>query len=511
LTQRFDRCRLERPAQVVLVDETVRLTAGTLIDLGDTLAAGLADLGTGPGDVVAFQLPCWWEAAVVSCAAFRLGATLSPLPTNVSTDELAVLVDQARPRVLFAEGDRGGPDARHGVATMFVTVRSEAPGPVSFEDLISREGSAPAGRAGDAPGPALLLFTSGSTGRPKGVLHGGPGLLAKIDDLSRAHELTHEDVVLAPYAPFHIGGIVYNLLMPLGIGTRAVLMGRWDAGRALDALDDEGVTFVSAVPTQFHQLLAHGRFRPERVERVRLAALGGTRVVPEDVELVERTFEAVAKRSYGSTEVPTVTTSRNDDPLTTRANTDGRPIGSAQLLVVDDRGSPLPASSEGELYVKGPSILLGYLDPVDDLEAFTGDGWFKTGDVATIDADGRLTITGRVKDLIIRGGENIAPGEIERWLIKHPAVDEVAVVGMPDPVMGERACAFVATRDPDFSFERMITWLRDNAVPVRKLPERLETRRALPTTSTGKVRKDLLRAEIARLCGQDVPADCPSE
>jgi cyclohexanecarboxylate-CoA ligase len=341
------------------------------------------------------------------------------------------------------------------------------------------------------------------------VLHGGPGLLAKIDDLSRAHELTREDVVLAPYAPFHIGGVVYNLLMPLGIGTRAVLMGRWDPGRALDALEGEGVTFVSAVPTQFHQLLSHERFQPARVERVRLAALGGTRVVPEDVELVERTFGAVAKRSYGSTEVPTVTTSRNNDPLLTRANTDGVPIGSAQLRVVDDRGRPLAASSTGELYVKGPSILLGYLDAAEDLDAFTVDGWFRTGDVASIDAEGYLTITGRVKDVIIRGGENIAPAEIERWLIKHPAVDEVAVVGMPDRVMGERACAFVATRDPDFSFEDMIAWLRHHAVGVRRLPERLEIRTSLPATPTGKIRKDLLRAEIARLCGQDVADDCP--
>jgi cyclohexanecarboxylate-CoA ligase len=485
------------------VDETVRLAAGTVVDLGDRLAAALAGIGTRPGDVIAFQLPCWWETAVVSCAAFRLGATLAPLPTDISPEDLGILLDQARPSVVFSDRDSGE------ASTLFVSVRSVTSGLLRFEDLVSRPATAQVPPPAGMPAAALLLFTSGSTGRPKGVLHGGPGLLAKIDDLSRAHELTHEDVVLAPYAPFHIGGIVYNLLMPLGIGARAVLMGRWDPGRALDAMDDEGVTFVSAVPTQFHQLLAHGRFGPQRVERIRLAALGGTRVVPEDVELVERTFGAVAKRSYGSTEVPTVTTSRNRDPLATRAGTDGAPIGSAQLLVVDDHGSPLPASSEGELYVKGPSILLGYLDPADNLEAFTRDGWFKTGDLARIDAEGYLTITGRVKDLIIRGGDNIAPAEIERWLIKHPAVDEVAVVGMPDRVMGERACAFVATRDPDFTFERMVAWLRGHAVPVRKLPERLEIRASLPTTANGKVRKDLLRAEIARLCDQDIPADCP--
>jgi cyclohexanecarboxylate-CoA ligase len=231
--------------------------------------------------------------------------------------------------------------------------------------------------------------------------------------------------------------------------------------------------------------------------------------VPEDVEFVGRSLSAVAKRSYGSTEVPTITTSRNQDPLATRANTDGAPIGCAQLLVVDDRGCALPALAEGELWVKGPEVLLGYLDSADEQEAFTDDGWFKTGDVARVDENGYLTITGRAKDIIIRGGENIVPAEIERWLIKHPAVEDVAVVGMPDRVLGERACAFVATGDGDFRFETMIAWLRDQGLAPYKLPERLEIRDVLPMTSTGKVRKDVLRAEIALLCGMSGASHIP--
>jgi cyclohexanecarboxylate-CoA ligase len=483
----------------VVVDGSVRLTAGQLLDLGDRLAVWLDGQRVGHGDVVAFQLPNWWEAVVIACATFRLGATLCPLATNLPPTDLARILPRATARVFFCSGD-GASAVGAEAGAISISVRSAPVGTPAFEDLISSPGSMPASQPRRDAGPALLLFTSGTSGNPKGVLHGDAGLLAKIDGLSQVHELSPSDVILAPYSLAHIGGMIYNLLMPLAIGPRAILMTRWDAGRALDLIAEQGVTFISAVPTNFHQVLAHPDFTPKQVDTVRLAALGGTRVVPEDVEFVGRSLSAVAKRSYGSTEVPTITTSRNLDPLATRANTDGAPIGCAQLLVVDDSGCALPASAEGELWVKGPEILLGYLDPADEQEAFTEDGWFKTGDFARVDENGYLTITGRAKDIIIRGGENIVPAEIERWLIKHPAVEEVAVVGMPDRVLGERACAFVATGDGDFGFETMIAWLRDQGLAPYKLPERLEIRDVLPMTSTGKVRKDVLRAEIALLC-----------
>ncbi len=503
LCERFDRGRLQRPGGVILVDEPVQLTSAQLLDLADALAVSLASLGVCAGDVIALQLPNWWETAVVCCAAFRLGATLAALPPHLPDEEEAALLRRGHPRVFFSS-DVGRLRARSDLAGTCVAVRSASPGLPSFGSLIQGGHTAPPPGPSRERAPALLLFTSGSTGRPKGVLHGAAALLAKVDDLSAAHELTADDVVLAPYLLSHIGGMVYNLLMPLGIGTRVVLMSQWDPGQALHAVERHGVTFVSAVPTHLHQMMAHESFSPSRVSTIRLAALGGTRVTADEVEVVERTFDAIGKRSYGSTEVPTITTSRNTDPLAKRANTDGAPIGSAQLLIVDERGTPVPPSVEGELCVKGPSILLGYLDPSDGEGAFTEDGWFRTGDLGRVDPDGYLTITGRIKDIIIRGGENLAPAEVERWLIKHPAVEEVAVVGMPDRVLGERACAFIATADDGFTFDIMIAWLRMHGVAPRKLPERLELRRALPTTSTGKVRKDLLRAEIAMLC-QDNP------
>ena len=484
---------------MVVIDGPVQLTAGRLVDLGDRLAGSLRRHGVGEGDVLSLQLPNWWEAVVIGCAAFRLGATLCPLPPNLPLPDLAAILARAKVRAFFCTGDGGPSRVGRDAGAVSISTRSVLVDTPAFDDLVSSGGSLPLPRRRRDGAPALLLFTSGTAGRPKGVLHGQAGLLSKIDGLSRAHELTCEDVTLAPYSVAHIGGMIYNVLMPLGIGTKAVLMARWDGGDAVDLVAEHGVTFLSAVPTHFHQMLAHASFASEKVESVRLAALGGTRVAPEEVDRVGRSFSAIAKRSYGSTEVPTITTSLNSDPLATRAGTDGTAIGAAQLIIVDDNGSELPPSVEGELWVKGPEILLGYLDPADDEESFAGDGWFRTGDVGWIDDAGYLTISGRARDIIIRGGENIAPAEIERWLMRHPAVDEVAVVGMPDPVLGERACAFVATGDPRFCFEDMIAWLRTQGLAPQKLPERLEIRESLPMTSTGKVRKEVLRGEIARL------------
>jgi cyclohexanecarboxylate-CoA ligase len=500
ISARFDRSSRARPDHAVVLEGGVGLTARASVELGMSVAEGLRTLGVGPGDVVAFQLPNWWEAVVIGCASFRLGATLCPFPPNLQLVEVAGMLCRAKARAFFCLGDEDAAQACCQSGATPISVRSTLIGMPAFEDLMTSPVSLRASNPSREGSVAVLLFTSGTGGQPKGVLHGEAGLLAKVDNLSRAHGLTGEDVLLAPYSLGHIGGVIYNLLMPLGIGTSVVLMDRWDAGKALDLIAEEGVTFLSAVPTHFHQMLAHPNFTSKQVQTVRLAALGGTRVAPEDVAVVGESFGAVAKRSYGSTEVPTVTTSRNSDPLSTRANTDGAPIGQTQLLIVDEDGSALASSGEGELWVKGPEILLGYLDPEDEEDAFTDDGWFKTGDMGRLDDAGYLTITGRAKDIIIRGGENITPAEIERWLMLHPAVDEVAVVAMPDRLFGERACAFVATSDRGFSFDAMITWLRDQGLATHKLPERLEIRESLPMTATGKVRKDVLRREIARLC-----------
>jgi non-ribosomal peptide synthetase component E (peptide arylation enzyme) len=187
--------------------------------------------------------------------------------------------------------------------------------------------------------------------------------------------------------------------------------------------------------------------------------------------------------------MPTLTSGPRHDPMDRVATTDGQVLGGSEIRIVDD----------GEIWCRGPELFAGYVDPTLNAEAFTPDGWFRTGDLGSLDDDGFLTVTGRKKDVIIRGGENISPQEVEAVLLEQPEVVEVAIVAMPDASMGEKACAFVIVRDASFDFNTMVARIRASGLAAFKIPERLEIRSDLPRTATGKIRKDALRAEVAAL------------
>jgi cyclohexanecarboxylate-CoA ligase len=205
------------------------------------------------------------------------------------------------------------------------------------------------------------------------------------------------------------------------------------------------------------------------------------------------------KRAYGSTEVPTLTATGFDDPEDVRLETDGRAIGAAEMRITSPDGAPVEPGREGEIWARSPEVFLGYRNPALDADAFDADGWFRTGDLGSVDAGGSLRVTGRLKDIIIRGGENISVKEIEDLLAEHPAVADVAIVGMPDAILGERACAFVAPRKgATLSLAEIVTYLSDREIARQKIPERLEIRARLPKTASGKVLKTALRAELDR-------------
>jgi cyclohexanecarboxylate-CoA ligase len=225
--------------------------------------------------------------------------------------------------------------------------------------------------------------------------------------------------------------------------------------------------------------------------------MGGTRVTPADVAEAAARLGCWCKRSYGLTEAPTLTTGPFWD-TSRRADTDGLPISPSRVRIVDADFRDLPVLTEGEIICVAPELFVGYVDPHHNIEAFTPDSWFRTGDVGRVDADGFLSVTGRLKDIIIRGGENISAKEVEDLLITLPGLTDVAVVAMPDPVLGERVCAFVES-DGDLRLEDIVQFLREHSVASYKLPERLEQRLALPRNSAGKLRKDLMRAEVAAL------------
>jgi cyclohexanecarboxylate-CoA ligase len=296
----------------------------------------------------------------------------------------------------------------------------------------------------------------------------------------------------------HIAGIVHALLVPAVFGTTAVLMDRWEGGEGLARIAAERVTYMVGAPTFLRDMAYHPGLTSHDVGSLRLFSCGGAGVDARLVADAAGRLGCVVKRVYGSTEFPTVTTTGPDDPTRRRIESEGRPIG-ANEIVLDEEGATVDAGREGEILARGPECFLGYHDAALNADAFTAEGWFRTGDLGTLDRDGYLRITGRRKDIIIRKGENLSARELEDLIAAHPAVAEVAVVGLPDAVAGEIACAVVrlrgAARPPTLA--EVAEHLTAQGLSRRKLPERLEIVEDFPRTASGKILKRELRERLS--------------
>lgn len=472
--------------QPVLVDGDVRLDARRLETWVAALAGGLRAAGVRRRDVVAWQLPNWYEAVILYRACWRLGAVAAPIHHHAGPGEVGAMLDAVEPRVVLA-----GPDLPLRDVEGAVGVRGAGAG---FHRLLGEPVTASAGRASDL---AVVLFTAGSTGGPKAVLHTQRGLAYKGRLMGRVHSLTRGDAVLMPAPLAHVSGLLNGVLVPGLRPMRSVLMDRWDTGRALRLVEREQITFMVGPPTFFTGLMGAGDLTPERVSSLRLVSSGGAGVSPAFVQRASATLDCRVKRTYGSTEAPTVATSRPRDPEEAARTTDGRSTGDAELRVVDPTtGRDRPPGEPGELWLRGPELFVGYADPAPTRAALT-KGWFRTGDLATLDGDGWVTIVGRLKDVIIRGGENVAAAEVEAVLEAHPAVRQAVAVGVPDERLGERVCAFVVSGD-SFDLEACRAWFEARGVARFKTPERVVRLDELPTLAAGKVDRAALRRLAAR-------------
>jgi cyclohexanecarboxylate-CoA ligase len=423
------------------------------------VAGGLVAAGVGRGDRVSWQLPNGPDAVALYKACWRVGAVAAPVHHRAGPADAAALRARIDPAVFVAEGTDlpvGPPIGRRSV-------------PVDPADV------------------AVALATSGSTGTPKLALHSHRALAHKATVMASVHGLGPGDctILAAPLA--HISGLLNGVLLR-ACGMRAVPMARWDPDEALDIVRRERVTFMIGPPTFFVSMLAAGSFSPAAVATLRQVSCGGAGVTPAFVRSASEALGARVKRTYGSTEAPTVTTSTLDDDPVRAAETDGRPVGAAELRL-----------DAGELLVRGPEVFVGYDDPVATAAAVDADGWFRTGDLATIDDDGWVTIVGRTKDVIIRAGENIVPGELEAVLEAHPDIRQAAVVGVPDREVGERVCAVVvAAGDAPFDLAACRRWFEAQGVTRFKWPERVEAVGELPLLPAGKPDKAALRAMLTR-------------
>lgn len=498
------------PDALAIVDGEQRVDFAELDRRVDAVAMALTQRGVGRGDVVGFLLPNWWEAVVIHLATARIGAVSNPLHTIYRQRELRFVLAAGGARIVVAAAShRDHPYAdfvREAAAGLDHAIDVvEARGDGSFEEMAHTTTSCAEPQWPVEPSDILLLmYTSGTTSTPKGVLHSHETMLRAGDDLADLFGLDEDDVMFVPSPMTHVTGLLY-LQVALGAGMPSVLLDRWDPAVALDLVRQEGCTYVGGATPFIQGLVDETSKRglaPSDVPLTR-GTCGGADVPPFLIDRADVVLGARFVRVYGLTEGVTVTASRPNDEPVRRGSSDGRPLPGMRLRIAGPMGDDVAVGDVGEIQVLGPANFLGYLDSTQNKATFTEDGWVRTGDLGRLDERGDLHVTGRMKDIIIRGGENIAVREVEDLLLEHVDISQVAVVAMPDPDLGERACAFVVPSEgASPTLDQLVAFLRTKQIAPQKYPERLVVlAEGLPTTHSGKIQKYKLRQHARELTG----------
>jgi acyl-CoA synthetase len=494
------------------------------------LVTALADAGLEPGAVVAFQLPNWREAVVAFYGLAMAGYVLVPIVHIYGPKEVRFILGESGARAYISTDryghvdyldivDGAGPGELPDLELHVVVGEGETPPP----EGVTRVGwsvvddAAPAAELGaadpdapdpdapdpDAPDPdavCVLAYTSGTTSDPKGVMHSHRTLLA---------ELSHMRSWITPGAPnlmaspvTHATGMLGAVLAPMEMGQDIHLIDRWDPTRVLAIMLEADVGAGTGASVFLAGILDHPDFTPEHAQRIRRVGLGGA---PVPRALAERAaaYGIEIIRAYGSTEHPSITGGSFDDPADKRHGTDGAPMLGVEMQLIGDDGTPVGPGEAGEIWSRGPDLCVGYTDAALGADAFDAEGWYHSGDMGVLDAEGFLTITDRLKDVIIRGGENLSAAEIEEAIAALPQVAEVAVVAAPDARLGEHACAIVrlAPDAPPIELRDITDELARVGLARQKWPEELRVVDDFPRTAAGKVRKVELRRRLRAEAG----------
>ncbi|QDG68760.1 AMP-binding protein [Pseudarthrobacter sp. NIBRBAC000502772] len=494
------------------------VTYGQLNALIERFAGALNSLGVGKGDVVSIQLPNTWEFPALALAAMRIGAVPNPIPHIYREHELSFMLRHARSKVYIVQAQFKGfsyvelarsLSAQIDTLEQVVILHGDAAEFTSFDDhFVSTRWEFEPGldellseRAPKPDDPALLLFTSGTTGTPKAAIHSQNTLWSAGRPIADALRLTGDDVSFNASTVGHLTGFYWGTYLPLSLGQKIVYQDEWDARALVDMIDSEGITWTIAATPFALDMVAAQQASPRPLAQFRAFACGGA-PIPPHVALLMQEFLGVELISlWGMSEVGVCTIHQIGTPIDILASSDGTPVGFMDLRIVNDDLTPVADGEEGRLQVRGPSIILGYYNqPEATMAAETADGWFDTGDLGRRTKEGGVRLTGRSKDIIVRGGQNVPVVEIEHALITHPKVKEVAVVAYPDDRMGERGCAVVVPSPGEkLTLAELSEHLQSAGLTKQFWPERLELVTELPKTPSGKVQKYVLRTQIAAL------------
>ena len=489
-------------------NEVRRFTYRELAVLADRMAVGLSRLGIGKNDVVAMQFPNWWQFSLLYRACTRIGAVLNPLMPIFRERELSFMLKHGEAKVMIVPKVYRGFDheamARglmQGLPALKRLIVVDGGGADDFDALLvapewEKAADAKAILTSGRPGPdeiTQLIYTSGTTGEPKGVMHSANTLMANIIPYAQRLGLGDDDVALMASPMAHQTGFMYGLMMPVMLKASAVLQDVWDPGRAADLIRAEKATFTMASTPFLTDLTRVVSESGKPVPTLKTFLCAGAPIPGPLVEQAQAGLGAKIVSAWGMTENGAVTLIKLDDDDRLASTTDGCPLPGVEVKVVDSEGQTLPSGEIGKLLVRACSNFGGYLKR-PQWNGTDAEGWFDTGDLAHINAHGYIRISGRSKDVIIRGGENIPVVEVEALLYKHPSIAQVAIVAYPDERLGERACAVIVPKPGEMiDFQGMSDFLKSHRLAVQYIPEKLILREAMPATPSGKIQKFRLR------------------
>jgi cyclohexanecarboxylate-CoA ligase len=509
----LDRWATARPERVAIVDGRGRLAYGELARLVERAAHALQAHGIDRGSIISCQLPNWNEFILVALAASRVGAVLNPIPPIYRASELRFILGRLESQAMVIPAVFRGFD----YVALLESLRPELPrleqvfvaqgrpgdAMQAFTSLTDRAWESRQGRRslpGTDPNQVNeVVFTSGTTGEPKGVMHTANTTLSLIHPTIERLGFSERDVILMSSTFGHQTGYLYGFCLTVLLGATGVWLDVWNAAEAARLIEAERVTFTMGATPFLQDLTYTPALDRHDVSSLRLFLSAGAPIPRALVQDARQRLRCAISAGWGMSENGLVTCNALNDPDDKIFGTDGAPLPGMELMVVDDGGHQAPAKTEGDLLVRGTSMFVGYFKrPEFTRDAYTADGWFKTGDRAMLDADGYVSITGRTKDLIIRGGENISVAEVENLLFAHPKIASVAVVGMPDRRLQERACAFVIPQAGEsLTLAELVAYLEARSLARQKFPERLEIMEQFPMTPSGKIQKYRLRQLIA--------------